>query len=194
MSSSHGSRALQKVRQIVVCTARGSRLPFRKGFVLFLLCLNITGCFGHSDSWYDRQFRMHQADLNRIAQMSHEDGHVVRVSPDFTWLENNVRWPRPVSQLGFTPERWEEYKQLFRRVGSETGFSRPEIAGRRQILLVAIETSGVAAGGSERGFAFCDVNPMEIIHAGSVGDDESMRSQFHFRHIEGNWYTYARVY
>lgn len=173
---------------------RTSSLPLCRGVVLFILCLNIAGCVRHTDAWYGRQFKSHAAESNRIVQMAHEDNQVVRVSPEFTWFENDVRWPRPISELGFTPERWNEYRQLFRLVGSDTGFSRPKIAGRRQLLLVAVETSGVAAGGSEKGFAFCDLNPTDIVHQGSDGGDVNKRSRFRFSHIEGNWYVYSRVY
>jgi hypothetical protein len=50
--------------------------------------------------------------LESIVRMAKVDKHLVRVASDFTWLADDVSWPR--KDIGLTPDRWERYRDLFR--------------------------------------------------------------------------------
>ena len=78
------------------------------------------------DAILESNFKQHESDLELFLQMSNADNKVVRISSDFTWLDNNAAWPRPETQLGFSLERWDQYRTLFRKVGLEDGITREE--------------------------------------------------------------------
>jgi hypothetical protein len=125
--------------------------------------------------------------------MSHEDPKVTRVAPDFTWLDDNASWPRPESQLGFTQERWDKYRQLFRTVGSDTGFSRTQFNHRGEILKIALETSGLVTGGTEKGFACSVIEPAKIV-ASNEDEGNKGSSGWRFKHLDGCWYIYSNAF
>jgi hypothetical protein len=74
-----------------------------------------------SDQYLEKIFLAHETDFNRLVEMSNEDLHVVRIAPDFTWLDKNASWPRPESELGFSNQRWDEYRSLFAKLGLKSG-------------------------------------------------------------------------
>src|SRR5438477_9114764 len=78
------------------------------------------------DAVLEANFKQHEADLAVLAEMSQVDNKVVRITRDFTWLDNNASWPRPESELGFSEERWDQYRKLFKEVGLEGGITREE--------------------------------------------------------------------
>src|SRR6266550_6451119 len=39
-----------------------------------------------SDQYLEKMFLAHEADFNKLVEMSNADSHVVRIAPDFTWL------------------------------------------------------------------------------------------------------------
>ncbi len=122
--------------------------------------------------------------------MSKEDAHVVRVAPDFTWLDTTAQWPRPDSQLGFTRERWDEYRRLFKKTGVESGFYRPEDNGRRNILFLPIEATGMVTGGIEQGYAYTEVEPSPLVDSLEHLSIDVKSLQPVFKKLRGNWYLY----
>jgi hypothetical protein len=104
---------------------------FTKLCCLILLALMLAACDPFnvdkphpSDDELIRNFQKNEADFNKLVAMSNEDPKVIRIAPDFTRLENNWRWPRPESELGFSKQRWGEYRALFNKLGLESGISR----------------------------------------------------------------------
>lgn len=97
-------------------------------------------------------FRQHEADFNKLIDMSNADSRVVRIAPDFTRLENNYNWPRPESELGFSKARWDEYRQLFKNLGLEQGITRP--TDNPDLILLTASSRGLSVGGSLKGYAY----------------------------------------
>src|SRR5947209_16913518 len=62
-------------------------------------------------------FERFKGDFQKIVAMSDPDSNVCFITDDRTWLVNDVSWPRPESELGFSQERWQEYKTLFSKLG-----------------------------------------------------------------------------
>jgi len=79
------------------------------------------------------------------------DNKVIRISSDFTWLDNNGAWPRRESELGFSPERWDQYRTLFRKVGLEDGITREESG---EVIYFIFSSKGLVTHGTEKGYAF----------------------------------------
>jgi len=104
-----------------------------------------------SDPELERVFRDHQTDFNQLITMSNMDSKVVRIAPTFTWLEDNARWPRPETELGFSVQRWDEYREMFKRLGLKQGIARDEDG--RTIEFIASST-GLLTGGSGKGYVY----------------------------------------
>lgn len=96
-------------------------------------------------------FAQHEEDFGRLISMSQVDAKVIRIAPDFTWLDDNAKWPRPESELGFSKERWEEYKRLFDKLGLKEGLARD--AGGDTVYLIA-HSEGLGTGGSGKGYVY----------------------------------------
>src|SRR5438270_13449692 len=77
-----------------------------------------------SDDVLIHNFQNNEADFNKLVSMSNEDSKVIRIAYDFTRLENNWAWPRPDSELGFSKQRWDQYRALFDKLGLKSGISR----------------------------------------------------------------------
>src|SRR5436853_319033 len=55
-----------------------------------------------TDSVLETRFQQHEVELALLVDMSHVDLKVVRIAPEFTWLDHNAAWPRSESELGFS--------------------------------------------------------------------------------------------
>src|SRR4030095_12254613 len=103
------------------------------------------------DAILEANFKQHESDLELLSAMSNADNKVVRISSDFTWLHNNAAWPRPESELGFSPQRWDQYRALFKEVGLESGITR-EKSG--EVIYFIFSSKGLITNGTEKGYAF----------------------------------------
>src|SRR6266478_6635535 len=74
-----------------------------------------------TDSVLEARFQQHEVEFALLVDMSHVDLKVVRISPEFTWLDHNAAWPRSESELGFSKERWNEYRKLFKTLELDGG-------------------------------------------------------------------------
>src|SRR5271166_2703890 len=72
-----------------------------------------------SDEALRARFLAHRVDFERLVVMTNEDSHLTRIAPDFTWLDDDVAWPR--KNIGISEQRWNDYRQIFRRVGASEG-------------------------------------------------------------------------
>jgi len=136
-------------------------LAFGVGLMAVML-IGMTGCdpFNSNkkhptDTKLLDVFNKNEKAFNNLVEMSNADSNVIRVAGDFTRLETNWAWPRPESQLGFTIERWDEYRSVFRRLGLESGFSRESNSNGVTILFTA-SSKGMTFRGSSKGIAYSD--------------------------------------
>ncbi len=74
-----------------------------------------------SDAMLETNFYKHEADLNSLTQMAIEDADMIRIAPDFTWHKDNVDGNASKAALGFSDERYDRYKEIFRRIGKNNG-------------------------------------------------------------------------
>lgn len=146
-----------------------------------------------SDEVLRMRFLAHRVDFERLAVMANEDSHLTRIAPDFTWLDDDVSWPR--KNVGISEQRWDDYRQIFRRVGASEGmikYTNPNL------ILFPITTIGSVPSGVEKGLAYSqtslgpvlkslDERPSEVFWN---GPDRS--HVLVYKPIEDHWYIYYR--
>src|SRR6266404_4510840 len=140
-----------------------------------------------SDSTLEANFKQHEADLELLVNMSQADDKVVRISSDFTWLDNNASWPRPQSELGFSNERWDAYRKLFSKIGLEGGIAR-ESGG--EIIYFIFSSKGLVTHSTEKGYAFSN---KELTPTAESLDDFTRMPKGQsvvFKKLKEHWYLF----
>jgi hypothetical protein len=141
-----------------------------------------------SDAELEAVFAQRRAQFETLAAMAEENHSVVRIAPDFTWLQDNVAWPRPDSQLGFSRERWDQYRNLFRELGLEAGVARTQ--DYPDVLFLIASSKGLVTGGSDKGYVLSRATlPSEDRSLDAVPRENGVPL---FKHLEGGWYLYVR--
>jgi hypothetical protein len=108
-----------------------------------------------SDDELIRNFYKNEADFNKLISMSNQDPKVIRIARDFTRLENNWQWPRPESELGFSKQRWDEYRSLFDKLGLDAGISR-ETDSKGTVIFLTASAKGMTFRGTSKGYAYSE--------------------------------------
>ncbi len=131
-------------------------------------------------------FYLHQTEFNTLVKMSDQDSKVIRIAPSFTRLEDNWAWPRSEVEIGFSKERWDEYRKLFEKVGSDSGIYRQKDGS----VDITAYSFGLVTGGSEKGYAYLPNTPKNLVN--SIDDSKSSTESNVpiYRHITGNWYLF----
>lgn len=142
-----------------------------------------------SDRAMIKRFNDHRQAMEKLRIMADEDRKVIRIAKDFTWTEGNVNWPRPLAELGFSPERWEVYKTLFKKTSIQEGISRTQ--DLPNVLFFIASASGLVTGGSEKGYAYLPTAPAKVYNSLNKFPDDSKSNIPSFKHVEGNWYLYS---
>jgi hypothetical protein len=139
-----------------------------------------------SDSDLEKVFQENRGDFEKIVQMSDEDSNVMRIAFDFTRVDGKES-SSDDSELGFSKERWDAYKTIFRRLRIEKGITRGEDG---TIIFLAF-TKGVFGSGITKGFMFtkrntdCDVD--------SLDDLKRFRGRYFLcKRLELSWYLYLQ--
>lgn len=140
-------------------------------------------------------FRAREGSFNRLKKMVEEDSHVVRIAHDFTWLDNNLNWPRPDSELGFSVQRWDEYRRIFREINLEEGVVWYSTPGGPVLLLASVR--GRLSGGSEKGYAFSTQPLAPLFESLDHADQEIKKKNLPltapvYKRINDNWYLYYK--
>lgn len=104
-----------------------------------------------SDEALRARFLAHRVDFARLVAMANEDSHLTRIAPDFTWLDDDVAWPR--KNVGISEQRWDGYRQLFQKVGASKGIIRAANPAR---IIFPIVSIGLVPTGAEKGLVFSD--------------------------------------
>ena len=136
-----------------------------------------------------KRLKDHREDFEQLVAMARADKELVRIAPDFTWTTSSVAWPRPASELGFTTQRWDQYRVLFKKLGLEAGILRPP--DHRDDVYLLVQTKGLIIGGSVKGYAYSDT-ALEP-HCGSLDKPEVIpENEICFKPVGGKWYLYLQ--
>lgn len=89
-----------------------------------------------SDAKVKELFYANRDDFNRLVQMSEQDVRVVRITFDFTIMDTDSG---PQRNVGLTPERWQEYRVIFRKLGLTDGLERSKATPSAAFFYVQCE-------------------------------------------------------
>jgi hypothetical protein len=141
-----------------------------------------------SDEDLQQRFRTHQADFDKLIQMSDADGHVTVIRSNITRLDTDWSWPR--QNVGFSDDRWNEYRRMFRQLKID-GLTRAESPAR--VAVVVYASDGVLVG-SEKGLVY-SVEPLTPISSSldQFPRDPYVKNRGYalvYKPLGGNWYIY----
>jgi hypothetical protein len=138
-----------------------------------------------SDATLIENFWMHEAQFRLLVNMSAEDSQVTRIADNFTQLASSVAWPRPADQIGFSEERWNQYRALFKEIGLQEGIFR-----RDGEVLFVYWAAGLSVTGAEKGYVYT-TRPVEPVFDSLDQIPVPVKSlQAGYRPIAENWYLY----
>jgi hypothetical protein len=138
------------------------------------------------DEELEVRFEEYEEDFGRLLAMSDEDSHVIRIAPDFTWLDTSAAWPRPESELGISLKRWDEYRNLFEKLGVKEGILRSD-----ELVLLIVSARGLCVAGETKGYVFSEEEPAGLEE--SLDDPTELNIQPHayaFKKLKGNRYLF----
>lgn len=144
-----------------------------------------------SDEALKTRFLAHRVDFEKLVAMANEDSHLTRIAPDFTWLDDDVAWPR--KNVGISEQRWDEYRQLFQKVGASKGIIRATNPTR---IIFPIVSIGLVPTSAEKGLVFSDAPLSPVLKS----LDEKPPEEFWngpdrshvlvYKPLEGHWYLH----
>lgn len=144
-----------------------------------------------SDALLAEDFYKHEAELDRLAQMAIEDADMIRIAPDFTHHEKSADAFASKAEYGFSDERWNEYKQLFIRIGKNNGI----LNYQPDQMFVLSSSRGLVTGGSSKGIAYSPKEPSPLFESlENVEFSNSNKSiNYAYKRLKGNWYLFYKV-
>ena len=142
-----------------------------------------------TDAELSQRLADHRKDFEQLVAMVRADKEMLRIAPDFTWTASSEAWPRPTSELGFTTQRWDQYRVLFKKLRLEAGILRP--ADHRDGVYLLVQTKGLMIGGSVKGYAYSDT-ALEP-HCESLDKPEAIpENESCYKPLGGKWYLYLQ--
>jgi hypothetical protein len=116
--------------------------------------------------------------------MSNDDRNVTRISYDFTWVTGSGL-STDTGQLGFSEERWQEYKLLFRKLNLESGINRGD---DQSVWLVAF-SGGLGTSGLSKGYLYSPVK--RDCQESNLDFPEAVKeTTVACKHLDGHWYLF----
>lgn len=170
---------------------RPSRTAVAVALFLSLLCalgLAVTRSNGRSDAALTSHFVKHRADFERLVAMANEDAHLTRIAPDFTWLDDDVAWPR--KNVGISEQRWDEYRQLFLHVGASVGFWKNINPPR---IFFPVVSEGLVPAGYTKGLVYSASPLTPALKSLDEKPPDRYWEGSHvlvYKSIEDHWYIY----
>lgn len=141
-----------------------------------------------SDAELEETFRNHEDDFNQLIEMSQVDSKVIRIASNFTWLDDNLSYPRPESELGFSKERWDEYHQIFVKLGIKGGLIRYPDTG---VILFFVSNKGLVTGGLAKGYAYSTKDLTPIYNSlDNFQPSASSSEKPVYKRLNKNWYLF----
>lgn len=149
--------------------------------LLIILMIAFGGCCRRRESQLIGNFERNFETLGSIRDMFDEDRKLVRVAPAFTRLENDWSWPRPKEKLGFSEERWVQYRKLFETAGVKDGIQRDGA-----YVFFFVQSCGLGVSGVSRGYAYSKEAPSKLLKSLRDHDGKGIG----FVRIRENWFLF----
>lgn len=120
--------------------------------------------------------------------MANEDAHLTRIALDFTWLDDDVAWPR--KNVGISAERWDDYRKLFRQVDDADGIVKNIDPPR---ILFPIISAGLVPAGYTKGIVYSPEPLSPLLKSLDKKPPDQLWKGSHvlvYKLIEDHWYIY----
>lgn len=159
--------------------------------VVAVLALAAANWRSTSDEAVRTRFFAHRADFERLVAMANEDSHLTRIAPDFTWLDDDVAWPR--NNVGISEQRWNDYRQMFQRVGDSTGIVKGTNPAR---IIFPITSGGLVPSGFAKGLVYSQMPLSPVLKSLDKRFPDELRDgpdRSHilvYKPIADHWYIY----
>jgi hypothetical protein len=157
-----------------------------------------------SDSVLIKNFYDHETDFNLLVKMANEDSKIHIIGSSFVGLDNrndwppsiylheNEAWPRSEAELGFTQQRWAEYRRLFTKLNLESGMERKHDMPDAIFFTASIDFSEIdeaETAVTEKGYVY---SPKGIYYSltGSLDGIQINRPAIFFKKLNDNWHLY----
>jgi hypothetical protein len=174
-------------------------MHIRTKIIVAMLGLSAVGVFAQagtsksptSDEALRARFLAHRVDFEKLVVMANEDSHLTRIASDFTWLDDEVAWPR--KNVGISEKRWNNYKQMFREVGDSEGIAKGNNPAR---IMFPIFTVGSVPSGAEKGLVYSQAPLSPVLKSldskppEKYWDGPDRSHVLVYRLISDHWYIY----
>ena len=163
------------------------------GLALFasVLALAAANWRSTSDEAVRARFFAHRADFERLVAMANEDSHLDRIAPDFTWLDDDASWPR--KDAGISEQRWNDYRQLFQKIGTSEGIMKGTDPDR---IIFSIESGGLVPSGFDKGLVYSQMPLGPVLKSldkrfpDELWDGPDRSHVLAYKPIDEHWYIY----
>ena len=140
-------------------------------------------------------FAKNSVAFEKLLKMAETDSNVIRIGSDFTWLAGSSKWPR--DDIGFTQERWDEYRRFFGDLSLAEGIVlTADFPGA--VFFVA-HSNGLCTGGSSSGYVHAasaltplSDSPLKALDA-DARNNPSRHYAYVFRPLKPNWYIFYEI-
>ena len=133
-------------------------------------------------------FETHKADFERIVALLAEDSDVIRIGPDFTWLDPNTDTNHEHLTSGISDERLAAYRQIFAKLGLQNGLVRYLETDR---VYFFAETKGLLTGGAGKGYVYSKTELSPIFPSLEGLDLTAIEGNRAYRRISDKWYLFV---
>jgi hypothetical protein len=183
---------------------KGHNIALMAALLMTLLCVGLaTLVFSSphsSDLVLTERFLDQKPNFNRLANMAVEDQHIRILGSSVVglvaadsglpiYLNENEPWPRPESELGFTRQRWNEYRRLLKELELGSWMRRRDEA---IFFAASVDFGPTDSAGqvvTEKGYVY---SPRPIRHSliGSLDNVKMDSPAVFFKKLDDNWYLY----
>ena len=147
----------------------------------FLLLFACSGCNLESDAKLKDIFDKNSGDFRQLESMSEQDHHFQRIDFNLAMLDTGFPWSGNVQ--GFSEQRWEEYRKLFRKLGLKAGIERQK--GVPTIVFFYAQCEGTAITHDCKGYAYS-----ENTLTPTKDSLDSLSPGVSFKPLLKNWYLF----
>jgi hypothetical protein len=143
----------------------------------------------------DASFRRNTDVFEKLLGMAEQDSHLIRIAPEFTWLDSSSKWPR--DDIGFSNARWDEYRTLFKSLALTEGIVRTHDFPAA-VFFVA-HSNGLCTGGSSSGYVYSTAalaptskSPTDALNT-EARNNPGRHYAYVFEPLKTNWYVFYEV-
>jgi len=134
-------------------------------------------------------------EFEKVRKMAEQDFHLIRIAADYTWLDSNNSWPR--EDVGFTEERWNDYRSFFKKLSVRDGIVRTD--DFPEAIFLIFRAQGLCTGGSSSGYVYSIAPLTPIVKTPKEALDAEARKSpgkhnaYVFKRLKDNWYAFYQV-